>query len=172
MEIPEGVEVKVENKLVIVKGPKGELKREFISPKVSIKTEGNQIILSTPLATKKEKRTMGTYKSHINNMLKGAKNSYIYKLKVCSSHFPMNVSIDGNKVIIKNYVGEKVPRKAKILEGVNVKIQGNDITVEGLDLEKVGQTAANIEESTKRRNFDTKIFADGCWIVSKKKLGE
>ena len=79
----------------------------------------------------------------------------------------VDVSLDNNKLIIKNFFGEKVPRKAKILEGVDVKIEGDIITVTGVDKEKVGQTSANMEKSTRITNRDRRVFMDGIYIIDK-----
>ena len=79
----------------------------------------------------------------------------------------MTVKVEGNVVVINNFMGEKVPRKAKILKDVNVKIENELITVSGFDIEKVGQSAANIELATKRAGFDKRIFQDCCYIIER-----
>ena len=94
-EILEGVEVKLEGKTLIVKGVKGENKRTFHYPGVDIKIEDNKVILHCKRATKKEKSMMGVFLAHVNNMIRGVKEWFVYKLKVCSGHFPMNVEISG-----------------------------------------------------------------------------
>ena len=118
-------------------------------------------------AAKKEKTMIGTYSAHIKNLLAGVKSGFDYKLKICSGHFPMTVAVEKNKVMINNFMGEKVPRSARIFLGVDVKVEGDTITVSGFDREKVGQSAANIELATRRPGFDKRIFQDGCYIVSK-----
>ncbi len=167
IEIPEGLGVNIDGKRVIVKGPKGENSRELLYPKIKLAQEGNKIILSAKNATKREKTMMGTYSAHIKNLLVGVKNGFDYKLKICSGHFPMTVSVENSKVMISNFMGEKIPRRAKIFHGVNVKIEGDTITVSGFDKEKVSQSAANIELATRRTGFDKRVFQDGCYIFSK-----
>jgi large subunit ribosomal protein L6 len=71
-------------------------------------------------------------------------------------------------VEIHNFYGEKVPRKAKILEGVDVDLQKDQVIVSGIDKESVGQTASNIQNATKVKGRDTRIFQDGIYVVSKK----
>jgi len=85
------------------------------------------------------------------------------------SHFPISVKVDNKegKVIISNFLGEKAPRVARILEGVNVSVKGNDVIVEGIDIEKVGQTAANIESACKVQGLDRRVFLDGIYIYEK-----
>jgi len=167
IEIPDAVNVEVDDKTITVKGPKGEQKREFNYPKVNINKKGKDVVIASKLATMKEKTMMGTLRAHLRNMIQGVNEGFTYKLAVCSSHFPMNISVNENKVITKNFLGEKIPRTANILEGVSVKVQGKEIVVEGIDLEKVGQTAANIEHSTKITNRDRRRFQDGIYITQK-----
>jgi len=167
IEIPEGVSVEVTGGIVKVKGPQGEIEKNLIFPTINIKTENGKIVIEPLKFTKREKAVINTFAAHLKNMLKGSTEKFVYKLKICSSHFPMNVSKEGDYIIIKNFFGEKVPRKAKILTGVDVKITGNDITVESCDKEAAGQTAANIEQACRITNRDRRIFQDGIWITSK-----
>ena len=100
-------------------------------------------------------------------MINGVLNQYTYTLKICSGHFPMNVSVVNDKVIIKNFFAEKIPREAKILPKVEVKINGDIITVKSADRELAGQTASNIEQACRITNRDRRIFMDGIYITSK-----
>ena len=169
LKIPEGITVEIVDHIVKTKGPKGSNEKKIFHPKINIKKEDNFIILSTKKATKREKALLNTLKAHIRNLIKGVKEGYEYELKICSGHFPMNVSIQGNELIIKNFFGEKKPRKTKIMEGVNVKIEGDIIKVSGVDIENVSQTASKIELITRRTGFDRRIYQDGIWITKKGK---
>ena len=167
VEIPEGVKVKLDGKTLIVNGKRGENKRSFHYPKVGLKIEGDNIVLSCESATKNEKSIMGVFSAHITNMLKGVKDGFTYKLKICSGHFPMSVEVKGNKMIISNFLGEKKPRTAKIMDGVRVNIDGDLIVVDGYNKEFVGQTSANIEKSTNISNRDKRVFQDGIFMIDK-----
>jgi len=169
IEIPEGITLNIEKDMINVKGPKGENSRKIFHPRVSITKKDNDLILESKKASKREKKTLNTLRSHIRNLIKGVEEGYEYKLKICSGHFPMNVSVKDKEVIVKNFFGEKIPRKAKIIENVNVKIEGEIINVSGVDKENVSQTASNIELSTRRTKFDKRIFQDGIWITKKAK---
>ena len=153
IEIPEGITLDIGKIIIKAKGPKGENQRKIFHPRVLIKKDNNEIILESKKASKREKTMLNTLKSHISNIIEGVKEGYEYKLKICSGHFPMNVSIQNKKVIIKNFFGEKIPRKAEILDNVDVKIEGDIITVRGTDKDNVSQTASNIEQSTRRTIF-------------------
>jgi large subunit ribosomal protein L6 len=165
--IQEGVEVTIEGATIKVKGPQGELERDFYTPAVKISKEDNVIILSVKKAAKKQKMLMKTTKAHIKNMIKGTLEGYEYTLKICSGHFPMTVAFENDSVIVKNFLGESVPRKRKIKSDVKVVIKGNDITVNGIDIEKVGQAAASIEAITRMTNRDRRRFQDGIFITKK-----
>ncbi len=167
VELKEGVEAKLENKILTIKGKKGELKRKFIHPQIKISIKNNKIMLSVENSTKREKTMAGTFIAHIKNMIKGVSEGFTYKLKICSGHFPMNVAVENKNVVIKNFLGEKIPRKAKIISGAKILIQGDTIMVEGIDKEIVAQSASNIEMSCKITNRDRRVFQDGCYIISK-----
>ena len=119
---------------------------------------------------KKAKRMANTFRAHIENMIIGVTDGFEYQLKICSGHFPMNVSKEGNKIVIKNFLGEKVPREANILDGVEANIEQEVITIKGISIESVGQTAANLEQSTKIKNRDRRRFQDGIFITSKRSV--
>ena len=169
IEVPEDVKVVISGNTVTVEGPKGKLTRTFNIPKnISLRVEDNKVIVETFFANRRLKALVGTIASHIRNMIKGVKEGYRYKLKIIYSHFPISVKVEGDKVIIENFLGEKAPRIAKIVgEDVKVKVEGEDIIVEGLNIEHVGQTAANIELATKIKEYDPRVFMDGIYIYER-----
>ena len=167
IEIPKGIKVEIDNNMFIVKGEKGELKRKLFHPRIKISKKENKIFFEAKKVSKNEKRMLFTFKAHIKNLIKGVLEPFVYKLKICSGHFPMNVSIEGNEVVIKNFLGERIPRKAKILDGVEAKVQGNEITLSSISKEDAGQTAANIEKATRISNRDRRVFGDGIFITEK-----
>lgn len=165
--IPEGVNHTLINKTLTINGEKGSLSREFSHPKIDIKIKDNKIIITSKNPRKKQKALAGTFIAHINNMIKGITEGFEYKMKTVFSHFPIKLSVEGKKFIIQNFLGERSARTALILEGVNVDIKGDDVTVNGIDIEKVGQTVANIERATLVRNRDIRVFQDGVYRTSK-----
>ena len=167
VEIPEGVEVIVEGNTVRVKGPKGEVQREFKYPGIRISTEDGRVVVSKELPRRKDIAIARTFKAHITNMLRGVTEGFTYKLKVVYSHFPMTVKVQGNEVVIENFLGEKNPRRTKILPGVSVRVTGSEVIVEGIEREAVGQTAANIERATRVTKWDRRVFQDGIYITEK-----
>ncbi|MBW2988974.1 50S ribosomal protein L6 [Candidatus Woesearchaeota archaeon] len=167
IEIPEGIKAEVAGPLVKVQGKAGEASKKLFNPRISISKEGNKIVLKALRSTKREQKLVNTFRAHIKNMLKGANESYDYRLKICSGHFPMNVSVKGDELIIKNFFGEKIPRILKIKEGADVKVEGDIIIVRSPDKELASQVAADIEQKVQRTKYDRRIFQDGCYITSK-----
>ena len=167
IEIPAGIEPRIDGFRVTLKGPKGELGREFRHPKVRIEKKDNKIMLSSENATKREKKMIGSFKAHIKNMVKGVKEGHKYRLKICSGHFPMNVSAAGNDFTVKNFLGEKIPRILKLKEGVKVRVDGSDVIVESISKELAGQAAADIEKLTAIKGRDKRVFQDGIYIIDK-----
>src|SRR3989344_2923272 len=165
--IPEGIEIQVTEELVTVKKKNFEVKKKLFFPTITLAKENNTIIITPKKFTKREKKIINTFRSHLLNMIRGVEEPYEYKLKICASHFPMSVSIEGKKLVVKNFLGEKVPRKADILENTEVKIDGDVITIHSPDKEIAGQTAANFEQCTRITNKDRRIFQDGLWITKK-----
>lgn len=167
IQLPEGVSAHMEGHFVSVKGPKGELKKKIFDPTVTISVEEGKVKFSPNKMTKKQKMLINTYVAHVKNMIAGVQNPYQYKMKVCSSHFPISVALEGAILVIKNLFGEKVARKAKIVPGVKVEAKGDLVTVTGPDIESVGQTCTNIELAVRITNRDRRVFQDGVWLFDR-----
>jgi len=161
IEIPENVEVKIEGQKVFVKGPKGELFREFPSEiKVEVRDQPvsfpsvpgrppGQILVSPKMSpfstqeTKKTKAILGTSRAIIANMIKGVTEGYEKKLQIEGLGFRAN--LEGDNLILQ--VGFTHPIKIKIPEGLKFLVEKNIITVSGIDKEKVSQIAAKIRKA-------------------------
>jgi len=167
IEIPDGVSVSYKEYILHVKGPRGELQREFIHDRVSLSINGNKLVVYCALPKKKDYAIAGTWKAHINNMLKGVTEGFEYNLKILFAHFPMKVTVKGDKVVIENFLGERSPRYAKIHGDAKVEIKGDMVIVKSANKEYAGQTAANIERATRIKDRDPRVFQDGIYIVKK-----
>ena len=170
VDVAEGVQIEAKGRTIHVKGEKGELSRKFAEDFITLKTHDGKIKItakSRRLPLRKQMAIMGTISGHIKNMMKGVTEGFDYKLKVVYSHFPMKVQVSGQELVVDNFLGEKHPRKAKILDGVKVEVKGQDLQVTGIDKESVGQTSANIEQMTKIKNLDVRVFQDGIYITEK-----
>lgn len=167
IEIPEGVEVIIENNLVSVKGPKGEDSRKFTYPNVDIEKMDDTVVLNTSFPKKEDKAMIGTTKAHISNMITGVTDGFQYNMKIVFAHFPMTVKVNGDKVVIDNFLGERHPRYAKIVGDSKVSVKGDEVTITGINKEHVGQTMANLEQATKIKGRDPRVFQDGIYLISK-----
>ncbi len=168
IEVPQGITCEMNDIGIIkIKGSKGEAERRLLHPLVILKKEGSNITLATKSSKRKSKRMVNSYHAHILNLLRGAQEGFIYKLKICSGHFPMTVKQEGDKIVISNFLGEKIPRIAQILPGAKIKIEKEVIIVEASNIESAGQTAANIEMATRVKGRDRRVFQDGIYITEK-----
>lgn len=167
IRVPDDVEATLDGKKFTVKGPKGTLIRDFSFAPISLKLDGKDICVKALWPRKKEASLVGTLRSHMQNMITGVRKGFTYKLKIVFSHFPISVKLKDNNVLIENFTGERSPRKARILGSVQVKIQSEDIIVQGINVEEVSQTAANIEQATKVKRKDPRIFLDGLYVYER-----
>ena len=167
--IPEGVTASIsEDGVVTIQGPKGTLSREFTSTFIQLFQDGSGLIVRVDMPRRKQRALAGTWNAHLNNMVKGVTEGFTYTLKAVYSHFPMTLAVNGNTFVVNNYFGEKVPRNANILSGVEVKVSNKtEVTVSGMDKELVGQTAANIEKCATVKNRDRRVFQDGIYLINK-----
>ncbi len=150
VEIPENVEIEVVDKKVKIRGPLGELEKDFSHiPKLLLNKVDRKIVIEVYLANKRERAVVKTVASHITNMIIGVQKGYRYKMKIVYAHFPMSLKVEENKVIIQNFLGERGYRIAKIVPGAKVKVEKDDVIIEGIDKEAVSQTAANIHLATR-----------------------
>ncbi|MDV0446722.1 50S ribosomal protein L6 [Methanosarcinaceae archaeon Ag5] len=163
-----GVTITYDKHIMTVKGPKGENVREFYYPGINITINGAEITVDSENPKKQFKAMVGTYASHIENMIHGVTEGFEYKMTIVYSHFPMQTKVNGKTFVISNFLGEKKSRVAKIVgEKTTVKISGNSVVVSGICKEEVGQTTANIEQKTKIKRFDPRVFQDGIYVVDK-----
>lgn len=167
VELPNGVMASMTGRTLQIKGAKGEVRREIKQRNVSILADSTKIILESKGETKKDKKIMGSLAAHIKNMIKGSAQNHTYVLKVCSGHFPINVSVANKRLIVKNFLGEKIPRELELKNEVSVKVEGELIYVTSPNKETAGQVSADIEQLTRRPGYDTRVFQDGIYVINK-----
>ncbi|RLE99124.1 MAG: 50S ribosomal protein L6 [Thermoprotei archaeon] len=154
VEVPEGVKVSVEGKRVRVEGPLGSVEKDFSHAKdILISLEDSKVVLEAYFVNKKGYALVNTLASKIRNMIVGVQRGFRYKMKVVYAHFPMSVKVDEERglVIIENFLGRRDKIQAKIVPGAKVRVEKDDVIVEGVDVEAVAQTAANIHEAARLR---------------------
>jgi len=152
--IPDGTRVAVEGKRVRVEGPLGAVEKDFSHAKnILISIQNGKIVLEAFNADKRTYALVGTLASKIENMIVGVNRGFRYKMKIVFAHFPMSVKVDEKRgqVVIENFLGGRGKIIARIEPGVKVRVEKDDVIIEGVDKEAVAQTAANIREATKLR---------------------
>ena len=166
--IPEGIESRLKDNIIYIKKNDIELTRKF-HPLIIVAIEKNKITLSAKKNRRTEKKLLGTTYSHIINMIKVLEQGFTYKLQIVNVHFPMSMSYDKdkNELIVKNFLGEKKDRKIKLEDGINVKINKDIIELASCDIEKAGRAATRIEQGTKVRNKDRRVYQDGIFLIEK-----
>ena len=169
IEIPSDCQVTLEEKALVVSGPLGQLQRTFPEPQTDIKIEGSEIIVTTGINRKRTRALVGTVIAHLRNMILGVQHGYEYEMKIVYSHFPITVEIQDKTVIIKNFIGERGTRTAKVIGDVEIRTTEDEVFISGIDIEHVSQTAANILLATKIRDKDRRIFLDGVYVIRKRK---
>lgn len=141
ISIPSGVEIKLENGEVKVKGPKGELSKEF-RPEVQVEIGEKEVIVSPKMKTKETTAYWGTTRALIANMIEGVVKGYEKKLKIQGLGY--KAQMKGETLVLK--VGFSHPVELEPMEGVKMEVKGNIITVFGIDKERVGLRASQIRK--------------------------
>jgi len=173
IEVPEDLKIQVKNKTVTIEGPKGTLTKSFDNVDFDISKKGNKVNIKAYYINKKRKAATLAVVGHINNMIKGTLEGYVYKSKIIFSHFPITVEPDNNKklITIKNLYGGRKHLIVPIVgEDTKVSVDKDDVIVEGINKEAVGQTTANMQEICRlrgKRRKDPETFMDGVWLWDK-----
>jgi large subunit ribosomal protein L6 len=165
--IPEGVKAQLDGMQLRITGPKGQLSRNVRFPQVVVTCDGKEITISTDSKRKEINAMVGTLEAHSKNMFRGVTEGFEYRMKVVFSHFPIQLKLQGNKLEIANFLGEKKARYARIEAGVTAKVANDEVVLTGIDRELVGTSAANIEHATHIRDRDPRVFQDGIYMVQR-----
>jgi large subunit ribosomal protein L6 len=163
LEIPNGTEVKLDNGTLTVKGPKGTLTRTF-RDEVAITIEGNTITFKPGISGGFAYALWGTYASHVKNMLTGVNTPYVKKLILEGVGFKSEVK--GKNLDLA--LGFSHPVSVAIPEGLTVTAEKNNITVTGIDKEKVGQFAAMVRAMKKPEPYKGKGFRYDGEVIRRK----
>lgn len=149
--IPDGIEVNINNNLILVKGPKGELSRE-IHPDINIEIKDKEI--SVRLKDSKEENTpiWGTYRALIANMIMGVSKGFEKRLIFEGVGF--RAVVNENKLVLS--LGFSHPVEITASNGVEFKVEKNTIIISGADKNLVGQIAANIRATKKPEPYKGK----------------
>ncbi|SDF07711.1 50S ribosomal protein L6 [Halorientalis regularis] len=172
LEIPDEVSAEMDHLDITVEGPNGSVTRRLWYPDVDVSVDEGTVVIQSDEDDAKTNSTVGTFESHVKNMFHGVTNGWEYEMEVFYSHFPMKVRVEDGEVVIENFLGEKAPRRTTIHGDTEVSVDGEELTLSGSDIEAVGQTAADIEQLTRVKDKDIRVFQDGVYITAKPNRGE
>lgn len=167
IEIPEDVAAEKDRFDLVVEGPEGTVRKRLWYPNVSVEVTDDGVVIESPKENAKTTATMGSFESHVRNMLHGVTDGWTYEMEIFYSHFPMQVRVDGDEIVIENFLGERSPRRTRIHGETTIDVDDEKLVLSGPDKEAVGQTAADIEQLTRVRNKDERVFQDGVYITHK-----
>ncbi len=162
--IPDGVTVTIaENNHVTVKGPKGTLERT-LPAEMEIKLEGSEVVVTRPNDLKKMKSLHGLTRTLIHNMVVGVTDGFTKELEVNGVGY--RASKAGNKLTLN--LGYSHPVEMEDPEGIESKVDGNKITISGIDKEKVGQYAAEIRDKRRPEPYKGKGIKYADEVIRRK----
>ena len=167
--IPEGVKVTLNKHMLSFVGPLGKTFKSFRSIPVNINIAENKVVLNSIGSRKRDYAILHTARSIIRNICEGLVEGYTIKMKIVYAHFPITLKVEGKKILIENFQGERAPRITKIVGNTKVIPKGEDVILTGEVWTDITQTAANIELKTKVKNKDHRVFLDGIYSFEKKK---
>lgn len=169
LNVPQGVSVTLKKRMLQFDGPLGKTYKNFRKIPVDLHIDGSKVTIKSQGRRKRDYAILHTARSIIRNICEGLVDGYTVKMKIVFAHFPITVKVDGKNVLIENFQGEHAPRTAKIVGDVKVSPKGDDVILTGRVLTDVTQTAANIEQNTKVKNKDHRVFLDGIYVYEKNK---
>ena len=169
IQIPDGVKVNLKGSMLHVQGPLGHVYKNFKKIPVVIEVNDNKILLKQTGERKKHYAILNTAKSIIQTLCSGVIDGFTIKMKVVYSHFPITVKVEGKKILIENFQGERAPRISIIRGDTTVIAKGDDVIISGPVLADVSQTAANVQQKSKVKNKDHRVFLDGIYRYSESK---
>ena len=172
--LPKGVSFAIVDRVLIAKGPLGEIRRPFPIDALDFASAGGAvtIALRVPVHRRRHQALLRTWAAHVRNLAGGLTAGVEAKMKVVAAHFPMKVAVRGEELVIENFLGEKHPRSTRLVPGTKATVEGEFVVLSGHDVEQVGQSAANIERATRIRDYDPRVFQDGIYLIERAHLKE
>ena len=165
--VPDTVKVSEKHRILSVEGPLGKTRKTFKRIPVGLEVSGKTIVLKSLGTRKKDYAIFKTAESLITSLIKGVQNGYTFKMKIVYAHFPITVKVKDNYIHVENFQGERAPRVSKIFGDTKVVSKGDDVVITGPVLTDVSQTAAALQQNTKVKNKDSRVFLDGIYLFEK-----
>lgn len=167
VQIPDGVEVSMRKSTLRVSGRLGRTYKDFRRIPVELEVSDRTVRLKAAGTRKRDHAILNTASSIVRNLCEGVLDGYTVKLKIVFAHFPITVKTKGDLITIENFQGERAARTARIIRDTKVTPKGEDVIITGPVLTDVTQTAANLQQATKVKNKDHRVFLDGIYVYEK-----
>jgi len=165
--IPDSVKASEKHRILSIEGPLGKTRKSFKRIPVDLQLSGKNIILKSLGTRKKDYAIFKTAESVIKSLIKGVQTGYTYKMKIVYAHFPITVKVKDENIHVENFQGERAARVSKIFGNTKVVAKGDDVLIIGPVLTDVSQTAAALQQNTKVKNKDHRVFLDGIYLFEK-----
>lgn len=167
IEIPAKVKVFEHHRILGVEGPLGKTRKSFKKIPIDIHVDEKSIMLKSQGTRKRDYAIFKTAESLVNTMIKGVQTGYTFKMKIVYAHFPITVKVKDGSVHVENFQGERAARVSKIFGSTKVASKGDDVIITGPVLTDVSQTCASLQQNTKVKNKDSRVFLDGIYLFEK-----
>ncbi len=164
IEIPAKTEVTLSGNVITVKGPLGELSKVVRTDAVEVTIADNQVILTPKNESLETKALWGTFGSHIKNMIEGVNKGYETKLIIEGVGYKADVQ--GNTLVMA--LGFSHPVKLEIPAGIACKVEKGEVTINGIDKEKVGQFSAVVRSNKKPEPYKGKGIRYSDEVIRRK----
>jgi len=165
--IPDAVKVSMSHNILHVQGPLGKTRKTFKKIPVQVQVEGKNVMLKSVGIRKRDYAIFKTAESIITTLIKGVQTGYTFKMKIVYAHFPITVKVKDGNIHVENFQGERAARVSKIFGDTKVVPKGDDVIITGPVLTDVSQTAGSLQQNTKVKNKDHRVFLDGLYLFEK-----
>lgn len=167
ISVPDPVKVSESHKILKVEGPLGKTRKNFKKIPVDLQVSGKNVIIKALGTRKTDYAIFKTSESLVRSLIKGVQTGYTYKMKIVYAHFPITVKVKDGSIHVENFQGERAARISKIFGDTKVAAKGDDVLITGSVLTDVSQTAASLQQNTKVKNKDSRVFLDGLYLFEK-----
>ncbi|KAK2664457.1 hypothetical protein Ddye_003031 [Dipteronia dyeriana] len=171
MDIPDGVKIKINAKIIEMEGPRGKLNRNF----KHLNLDFHDRPRSPPASASSRSRLGLAPARQAPPSEPPLATGYRYRMRFVYVHFPINAAIsnDNKSIEIRNFLGEKKVRKVDMLDGVSIlrfETVKDEIILDGNDIEPVSRSAALINQKCHVKNKDIRKLLDGIYVSEKGKI--
>jgi large subunit ribosomal protein L6 len=163
IQIPKDVKIDIKDDMIIVKGPKGELKRQ-INPRVSLNIENGTLLVNVKDDSKESNACHGLFRALVANMVKGVSTGFERILEIVGVGYKAEIS--GRKATFN--LGYSHPVVYELPKGIDATIDKSKITLTGIDNELLGETAAKIRSFRKPEPYKGKGIKYAAEVIQRK----